>query len=146
MKRYFSALAFSLLVVSIFSFKTKSNIDFNQTIKLFENEQLKIESHFVQYKVPHRSVVKNYLLLTVINKTRKELEVHFERKAYYNDMCYSCNSPESRFVLYLKKKATISGNLTDNDKTLKVFHSFQTDESKTKLTDLIIDNVIVKNL
>lgn len=146
MKKHFLIAIYGLMVFSALSFRTTTNLDLKQTIKFYENDQIKIESQFVEYKVPKRSVIKNYLLLTIENKTKKNIKVQFERKSYYNDKCFSCNSPESIFVLTLKKKEIKTGNITDNDKSLKVFHSFKTGESDTKLTNLIIDNVIVKNL
>jgi len=140
-------LILSFLVFLSFSFTNKFSNDLSQDTILFENDQVKIKSHLVEYKVPNRSVVKNYLLLTIENKTRKNIVVEYSRKAYYNNgICYSCNSSESQFRIVLKKKELKSGDLSSNDKSLKVFYSFKTEESNSKLTELIIDNVIIKNL
>ena len=146
MKNKYVLILSCFLVLLSFSFTTKLSKDLSQDTILFEDIQVKIKSHLVEYKVPNRSVVKNYLLLTIENKTRKNIVVEYTRRAYYNGKCYSCNSPESQFKIVLKKKEIKSGDLSSNDKSLKVFHSFKTGESKSKLTELIIDNVIIKNL
>ena len=123
----------------------QSQKDFTLEVILFENSQVRIKSNFVEYKEPSRSVVKNYLLLSFINKTDKKLTINFSKEAYYDDKCSSCGLDEANFSIVLNKNQTkIGTSEKGSDKTLKVFHSFKTGESKRQLTDLRITNVLIK--
>lgn len=138
------------LVVSGFKYNkntihNQSETDFNQKVILFEDSQIRVESNFVEYQEPNRSVIKNYLILSFVNKTREKLSINFSKELYYNNTCSSCGFAESNFSVILNKREIKTGTCEiGSDKALKVFHSFKTGESERKLTDFRITNVSIK--
>ena len=149
MKTKFIITSIFTIFISYFgllSFQTsegKITDDYQDTI-LFENNQIKFQTKFVEYKEPNRSVIKNYVIYTVTNKTNKKLEIKFSKEAFYNGKCASCGSLESQFTITLNKKEIKTGDCSDiKDRALKVFHSFKTNESSSVLTDLRLTNIII---
>ena len=152
MKTKFIITSIFTIFISYFgllSFQTsegKISDDYQDTI-LFENNQIKFQTKFVEYKEPNRSVIKNYVIYTVTNKTNKKLEVKFSKEAFYNEKCSSCGSLESQYTIILNKKEVLMGDCSNRkDRALKVFHSFKTNESNSVLTDLRLTNIIISKL
>jgi hypothetical protein len=143
-----------LIVLSLFTFGIVSfqhpKIIINKTESnsiLFENKQLKFESNLVEFKAPNRSVIKNYVVFTITNKTNKNIEVTYSKEAYYNGKCTSCGTSEVDFSLTLLKNEIKTGDCSNRkDKSLKSFHSFKSGESNSTLTDLRITNVQILKL
>jgi len=151
MKKIKQSLLVILVCFTIYSFNSKSNTSqeqtkcytFNQASKIiFENNQISVSTRLETYKSPNRSVVKNYLLLTITNKTNTKLTVKFKKKAFYNGVCSNCDSDESNFSIILNKKETIIGSPEKtSNKALRVFHSFESNESNSVLTKFEISNL-----
>lgn len=132
----------SIFVIGLVSLQTNQTSELMSNAILFENNQIKFETKLVEFKEPNRSVINNFLVFTVTNKTDENIKVTYEKEAFYNEKCYSCGSSEAQFTIILGENEIKTGDCSNrNDKSLKTFHSFKTGESNSILTNLILKNV-----
>ena len=113
---------------------------------LFENDIAVFTVSYATVQTPNTSTIKNYALITILNKSAEHITISYNKEAYYDGICSSCQQQESQFELGLEPHEAKNGILDNNSNGLRIFHSFKTGESKRKLTDLKISNVIIKNL
>lgn len=118
-----------------FSFSQKNAV-------LLENELIVVSASYSECDNAAKGTANNYLLLSVENKTDKQITIRFNKEVYFNGVCSSCKNEKEMYTeLTLEPNEKRSGNC-ESSKDLKVFHSMNSSFSKQKLTDLKITNFI----
>lgn len=120
MKKIITSLfltAICLLLLSSHQFPAEWNT-------VFENEDVKIEYQTQNCDDLVNDIRNNYNILKVTNKTDKEVQLSFLRKAWYNTKCYGCDNQEEHTVrITLQPRQVVSGSCTREISGLQIYHS-----------------------
>lgn len=133
MKTYFSVLlTFACSFLSTVSFSQNAQIEGVQ----FSNETITISTKKTDCISTKNGTAKQYLNITIENKSSDDVQVSFGKELWYDGKCINCNniSTEHQVTVKLSGGSSTSGNC-ESGKDLKVFVKMLELKNVRQLTD-----------
>ncbi len=140
MKKYlFLSVILMFLIISGFDFEPATGVNWEKVnsfkgVDVFQKKTVKQGKDFAH----------EYILFRYENTTNNVVEIKWKLNIWYGVHCRSCSLPspgEYDLSIKLKPGETITGNVNDTDKRLRIYSRNLKKSSSSKLTKIEFKNI-----